>query len=59
MQTYLDTLGVHLVVLVRSCPVQTSVTLFANEQVGVVHLLEFKLDWLDELLCDELGRLRS
>lgn len=54
---YLDTLSVHLVILFRLCPVETSVTFFANEQVWEVDLFEFKLDGLDETSSDFLCSL--
>lgn len=50
--THLDTLGIHLVPLVRFGPIQPSITLLANEQVREVDFLEFKLDGLDELFRD-------
>ena len=56
---YLDTLGVHLVILLWSRPVQSRITFLANEQVREVHLLELQLDWLDELLCHELSRFTA
>lgn len=46
---HLDTLGVHFVVFIGLCPIQSSVTLLADEEVGEVHLFEFQFDGLLEL----------
>ena len=50
----LDTLGIHLVVLLRLRPIQSSIPFLANEQVRKVDFLEFELDWLNELPCHEV-----
>ena len=58
-KTYLDTFRVHLVVLLRLGPVQSSVSLLADEEVREVNLLELELDRLDELGRDVLSRIRA
>lgn len=55
--THLDTLRVHLVVLLGASPVQAGVPLLADEEVGEVDLLELELDRLDELGRDKVGGL--
>jgi hypothetical protein len=57
--THLDSLGVHLVPLVRLGPVQSRVPLLADEQVGEVDLLKLELDRLDKLGCDKFGSFGS
>lgn len=47
-QTHLDTLRVHLIILVGLGPVQSGVPLLADQQIREVDLLEFQLDWFDE-----------
>eukprot|EP00965_Chrysotila_dentata_P099690 3294701-Pleurochrysis_carterae.AAC.7 len=55
----------HGQLLLRACPEQAGVALLIHEEVGVVHLLELELDWLDEglryvarRLLAQLHRLR-
>ena len=54
-----DTLAVHLVVLVWPGEVQPGVPLLVDEQVGMVHFHELKLDRFDELFRDKLCGLMS
>lgn len=56
-RTHLDSLRVHLVVLVGLGPVESRVPLLADEEVREVDLLKLELDRLDELGRYELRRL--
>jgi hypothetical protein len=46
--TNLDSLGVHFVVLIRPRPVEPSVSLLVDEEIGEIDFLELELDGLDE-----------
>lgn len=53
----LDALRVHFVILFRFRPIQPSISLFADEQIWKVDLLEFQLDGFDELGRYQICRL--
>ena len=55
--THLDTLCIHLIILLRAGPVQARVSLLADEQVREVDLLELELDRLDKFCRDEVRGL--
>ena len=55
----LDTLGVHLIVRLWTRPVQTSIALLVDQQVGKVDLFELESNRLDKRLAHVLGRLRT
>ena len=57
MLTNLNTFCVHLIVFVWPGPVQTGVTLLADEEVWEVDFFELELDGFDELSSDKLGCL--
>ena len=48
--SHLDTLRVHLVVLLGPCPVQAGISLLADKQIWEVNFLEFQFDRIDEFL---------
>ena len=59
VETYFDTLRVHLVILLWSRPIQTSIPFLADEQVREVDFLELEFDWFNELCGNKLRRLTA
>lgn len=52
--TNLNTLCIHLIILLWSSPIQSGISLFADEEIREIHFLEFQLDGLDKLRSYQL-----
>lgn len=55
--TNLDTLRIHLVVLLGLGPIQSRVSLLVDQQVRKIDLLELEFDRFDELCGNKVGSL--
>ena len=51
------TFTIHLIVFVRSCKVEASITFLVDEQIREIDFFEFEIDGFDKVFGDYSGRL--